>query len=159
MSKKGTSDLSGWNNLKKLLNQLDKLQIETGFFPESQYGSENDNLPVAQVAAWQEFGTPFKIGDHIPPRPFMREDFTFKMKSRNMRLGVITSLNRVLSGTAPREALKPMLKKCQDAMMDAIEERTSPMNDPETVDKKGFNDPLIEYDDMRDAVKAKITRG
>jgi hypothetical protein len=157
MNKKGQSDLSGWKNLKKLLNQLDKTQIETGFFPESKYGADNDNLQVAQVAAWQEWGT--YDGEHIPPRPFMRVDFKYKMTSQKMKLHIITATNNVLQGQAVKQALKPLAARCQDLMMDAIEERSTPRNSEETISQKGFDDPLIEFGDMRDAVKAKITRG
>jgi len=159
MNKKGQSDLSGWKNLKKLLNQLDKTQIETGFFPESRYGADNDNLQVAQVAAWQEFGTPFEVGSHIPPRPFMRVDFKYKMKSPDMRKHIVSATNNILQGQAVKQSLTPLAKQCQDVMVEAIDERDDPENADSTKRLKGFNDPLNEYGDMMDAVKAKITRG
>lgn len=157
MNKKGHSDLSGWKNLKKLLNQLDKTQIETGFFPESKYGAENDNLPVATVATWQEWGT--HGGEHIPPRPAMRVDFKFKMRSRKTRYKIIEATNNVLRGTALKLAMEQLRKHCQDMMMDAIDERAEPRNADETIAKKGFNDPLNETGVMLESVKAKITRG
>ena len=60
------------------LEQLAKLQVKAGFTadggghgagsePVSAEGYEN-GATVAQVAAWNEFGT-----EHIPPRPFMRQ--------------------------------------------------------------------------------------
>lgn len=159
MNKKEHSDLSGWKNLKKLLNQLDKTQIETGFFPESKYGDDNDNLQIAQVAAWQEFGTPFEVGSHIPPRDFMRGDFKFKMSSRKTRYKIIEATNNVLRGTALKLAMEQLRKHCQDMMMDAIDERAEPRNKDSTIAKKGFNDPLNETGVMLESVKAKITRG
>lgn len=157
MNKKGQSDLLGWKNLKKLLNQLDETQIEAGFFPESKYGAENNNLQIAQVAAWQEWGT--HGGEHIPPRPFMRVDFKFKMSSRKTRYKIIEATNNVLRGTALKLAMEQLRKHCQDMMMDAIDERAEPRNEDSTIAKKGFNDPLNETGVMLESVKAKITRG
>ena len=41
-------------------------QVEIGFFADARY-PDGDKLPVAQVAAWAEFGT-----DTRPETPFMR---------------------------------------------------------------------------------------
>ena len=44
--------------------------VDVGFFSSARYPN---GIPVATVAAWQEFGTRKKDGRvHIPERPFMR---------------------------------------------------------------------------------------
>lgn len=64
-------------------NQIRSGVVRVGFFAESKY---EDDLPVAQVARWNEFGT--RIDHGIPPRPFMRpavfehkQELTEKLRS------------------------------------------------------------------------------
>lgn len=41
--------------------------VRVGFFEDKKY---DDDLPVAQVAQWNEYGT--NVDHGVPPRPFMR---------------------------------------------------------------------------------------
>jgi hypothetical protein len=50
--------------LANRVNKLKRGELRVGFLENATYP---DGTPVAQVAAWQEFGT-----DTIPPRPFFR---------------------------------------------------------------------------------------
>lgn len=61
----GVTDLvSSLNGTIKRLNQLNETDLSVGWFPNARYKAD---LPVAQVAEWQEFGT-----SRIPARPFIR---------------------------------------------------------------------------------------
>lgn len=58
--------------------------VRVGFFEDKRY---DDDLPVAQVAFWNEYGT--KVEHGMPPRPFMRpavfekkSDLEEKLRSR-----------------------------------------------------------------------------
>lgn len=53
---------------KIALKDLEDKQAKVGWFERSRYDNE-ENTPVAFVAAQNEFGNPAK---NIPPRPFMR---------------------------------------------------------------------------------------
>ena len=64
-------------------NMLREGVVRVGFFEESKY---EDDLPVAQVAVWNEYGTHIEHG--IPERPFMRpavfehkQELTEKLRS------------------------------------------------------------------------------
>lgn len=54
-------------NLKQIasVTKLKDYKTEVGWFEDTKY---DDNLPIAQVAYWQEYGT----SKGIPQRPFMR---------------------------------------------------------------------------------------
>lgn len=150
---KNNSDLSGWNNLLSKINKLKSVTIETGFFEEDTYDADNDFLPVAQVAAWQEFGTPT-----IPPRAFIRLGWTDAMHSR--------AFTKVYGGVVKRiiakkqsvgDGLEQLGFLSQSLMKREIREWDYPPNAPSTVSHKGFNDPLIETEKMLDSVKFKLT--
>lgn len=65
-------DKRSLTSLIKRVRSLDGTCIDTGFFDEDQYGPENSNLPVAQVAWYNERG----LGNMVPSRPFMETTFT-----------------------------------------------------------------------------------
>lgn len=56
----------GTERIRKVLEAVDKKRISVGIFDTSVYP---DGIPVAYVAAIQEFGY---AGGNIPPRPFFR---------------------------------------------------------------------------------------
>lgn len=59
-----TVDLSAIKQLKEALAQANGEKLQVGWLSSANY---TDDLPVAQVAFWQEFGT-----KAAPPRPFFR---------------------------------------------------------------------------------------
>ena len=61
-----TVNLSGLADLQKQLKDLEKKELQVGWFESAKYG---DNTPVAGIMAQNEYGNP-KLS--IPPRPFMR---------------------------------------------------------------------------------------
>lgn len=56
--------MSKWDVLNERIKQMATREVAVGWFESAMY---DDNTPVAQVAATQEFGAP---GANIPPRPF-----------------------------------------------------------------------------------------
>ena len=56
----------GIKNLEKVLESVNGLNTQVGWFPGAKY---QDGTPVAYVAVIQEFGSPI---NNIPPRSFMR---------------------------------------------------------------------------------------
>ncbi|GAN86346.1 HK97-gp10 family putative phage morphogenesis protein [Komagataeibacter intermedius] len=65
-------NFNGGSKLKAALNKLsqkvkDGGHVRVGYLEGAKYDDEK-HTPVAQVAAWDEFGTPT-----APPRPFMRD--------------------------------------------------------------------------------------
>lgn len=141
---------AAWETIKKtLLKSIPELR--TGFFSESVYGPENDNLPVAQVARDQEEGTV-----DIPTRPFIRVGFGGALRSGKLNKEITAVVKSAIAGegvVAQYKILGPVLVK---EMRQQIIDWDRPPNSPKTVEQKGFNDPLRDTDTMLNSVDYKI---
>lgn len=150
-------DTKVWEKVKKdLLKQARQdLELRIGFFEESKYGDENDNLQVAQVAQWNEEGS-----ENNPTRPFMRVGFMGPIQKGIYRDNFKLSINAILEGrstfAAEYKKLGPM---AVEDLKSVIDEWSTPPNSPSTVEEKGFNDPLIWTGTMRNSVDYKIEKG
>lgn len=145
-----------WQNMKKNLMKGQSLAVKVGFFEDAIYGDENDNLPVAQVAQWQEEGT-----ENIPMRPFIRAGFMIKEieKHKWITPQVIQWIDAVAKGRLTWTQLYNRLGPVFVQMMQKeIENWRIPMNAPLTVELKGFNDPLIDTGKMMDSVNYRLGR-
>lgn len=149
-------DDSQWKKMRKNLDRGKHLAVKVGFFQDSVYGPENDNLTVAQVAQWQEEGT-----DKIPMRPFIRAGFMIKEieKHKWITPQIMSWIDDIAMGkltwTQFYNRLGPIFVQM---MQKEIENWRIPMNAPLTVQLKGFNDPLIDTGKMLDSVEYKIGR-
>jgi hypothetical protein len=133
------------------LNKLDGMEIEVGFFEEDRYGPENENQPVAQIAAYNEFGTATN-----PTRPFMEETFLDKMLQRHM----VLSLKRVfssaiLNGRSVERLLRDLGDDIATHMQTTILNYPG-SNSPSTIERKGKNTPLRDTEKMLESVKFQI---
>lgn len=155
MSIKITVDTSGWDKIKKNLLQATQENLKIGWFENSRYNSDNDNLPVAQVAQWNE-----ESSINNPPRPFIRFGFMPKLKGPEYRKVFEASIANVLQGNTTLKAeynkLGPILVK---EMKDVITDWDTPPNSPRTIEAKGFDDPLVWTGRMRESVEFKVERG
>lgn len=148
-------DDNQWKKMRKNLERGSHLAAKIGFFQDSTYGPENDNLTVAQVAQWQEEGT-----DKIPMRPFIRSGFMEKVQQGKwITPQVLRWIDDIAMGkstwTAMYNKLGPVFVKM---MQDEIRDWKIPMNAPLTVQLKGFNDPLIDTGKMLDSVDYLLGR-
>lgn len=148
-------DDSQWKKMRKNLERGSHLAAKIGFFQDSTYGPENDNLTVAQVAQWQEEGN-----EKIPMRPFIRSGFMEKIQQKKwITSEVIRWIDDIAMGrstwTAMYNKLGPVFVKM---MQKEIEDWKIPMNAPLTVQLKGFNDPLIDTGKMLDSVDYLLGR-
>lgn len=155
MSVKITVDTSGWDKIKKNLLQANKESLKIGWFENSRYGPENDNLPVAQVAQWNE-----ESSINNPTRPFIRFGFMPKLEGPEYRKIFEASIANVLQGNTTFKAeynkLGPILVK---EMKEVITDWDTPPNSPRTIEAKGFDDPLVWTGRMRESVEYKVERG
>jgi hypothetical protein len=156
MSVKITVDKTGWDKLKKNLLQSNRESLKLGFFEDSRYGPENDNLNVAQVAQFMEEGDPVKY----PPRPFIRIGFLPRLKTPEYIPIFQQAIKSVLDGQSSfRQAytrLGPVLVK---GLQNEIIGWDTPPNSPQTIEAKGFNHPLINTGKMLESVDFKVERG
>jgi hypothetical protein len=142
-------------SLIKRVNVIDNTEIEVGFW-DDRYGSENDNLAVAQVAAYNNFGTSFN-----PTRPFMDDTFEDIMyqaymarEVKNIYISVLTngrSTQRLLRGLGER--IKGLMQ------LTILEYAANGGNSQKTIEKKGRDSPLIDTGKMLESVRFRIQKG
>ncbi|ATW58223.1 hypothetical protein CNR37_00003 [Pseudomonas phage ventosus] len=140
--------------LRKRLDKLNGTEVDVGFFEEDRYGPENDNLPVAQVAYFNEFGTVTN-----PTRPFMEETFsdptTQKHAGKLMKLIFESALT---NGRAVQRLLITLGDDVAEQMKNTIMHYPG-SNSPKTIEKKGGrNTPLRDTEFMMNSVKFQISR-
>ena len=148
--------VSGGEKLKRLMQKARRQgehEISAGFYTGQRYPREGRRQarPLAQVAAWNEWGTPT-----IPERPFMRPVIAW-LRTPGVTQSLLKPVIDVEGGMGIRigpavrvaEALK---RKIQEN----IRRKIWPANAPYTVEKKGFNDPLIETRQMLNGVRTRV---
>ncbi len=155
MSVKVVVDKSAWTKLKKSFLQAEKLENQVGWL-DTSYGSDNDNLPHAQVAQWIEEGVASK---NIPPRPYMRVGFRDSLaKGAND-----ASFKRMVAAVADGQDVFRAFHREGDSFRQTLRQTMidwdTPPNSPVTVELKGFDDPLIESSELISNISSKTVRG
>ena len=142
-------------SLIKRTNAIDNTEIEVGFW-DDRYGPENDNLPVAQVAAYNNFGTSFN-----PTRPFMDDTFEDIMYQAYMARGVKQIFISVLTnGRGTQRLLRELGDTIKQLMQITIAQYAADGgNSQKTIEKKGRDSPLIDTGKMLESVKFIIHKG
>jgi len=155
MSMKLTVDKKVWNNLKKSFAKAEMFEDQVGWQADAVYGSDNENLPMAQVAQWQEEGVASK---NIPPRPFMRVGF----KAALSKGANDASFKRIVTSVANGQDVFKALHKEGDSFRQTLRQVMidwdTPRNAPTTVEIKGFDDPLIETSELISNITSKTTK-
>lgn len=155
MSMKVTVDKKVWNNLKKSFDKAETLENQLGWFDENRYGSDNENLPMAQVAQWIEEGVASK---NIPPRPYMRVG----LRGALMKGSNDASFKRIITVVANGQDVFKALHKEGDSFRQTLRQVMidwdTPRNAPTTVELKGFDDPLIETSELISNITSKTTK-
>lgn len=131
-----------WELMKRRL-KAPNYAVQLGWFNGQNYGPENGNLPLAQVAQWVEEG---QRHNNQPARPAIRTRFIPALKESNELLLVANPLiNQVALGMMSWKKLhEKMAPRLLYQFKLAIETLKTPGNRPSTIEKKGFNDPWIE---------------
>ena len=155
MSMKLTVDKKVWNNLKKSFIKAEMFEDQVGWQADAVYGSDNENLPMAQVAQWLEEGVASK---NIPPRPFMRVGF----KAALSKGANDASFKRIVTAVANGQDVFKALHKEGDSFRQTLRQVMidwdTPRNAPTTVELKGFDDPLIETSELISNITSKTTK-
>lgn len=155
MSMKLTVDKKVWNNLKKSFAKAEMFEDQVGWQADAVYGSDNENLPMAQVANWLEEGVASK---NIPPRPFMRVGF----KAALSKGANDASFKRIVTAVANGQDVFKALHKEGDSFRQTLRQVMidwdTPRNAPTTVELKGFDDPLIETSELISNITSKTAK-
>ena len=127
-----------------------RTQVAIGYFSEHRYP---DGKPVAYVAAIQEFGHP---ASNIPMRAFMRRA---NIEGKETAARMIKTFSKRTHGGISDQAARFLGAYMVGLIKQTIERWSIPPNAPFTVERKGFNNPLIETRHMQQSVTAKIEHG
>jgi hypothetical protein len=132
--------------LQKIIKQHgENPTVQVGFMADAVY---EDGTPVAMVAALNEYGT-----KKIPPRPFFRG----MINENKGDWGGYAANFMKETGNDVIKTLDLMGGEIQGELKNSIRDFSDPPNAQSTIDKKGFNDPLIDSGRMyRDSVTFKI---
>jgi len=142
----------GWGEIKKNLLELSVIQAEVGHYEEDLHPS---GLGMAELAQKMELGFVNQLNILVPPRPF--HEFTSNRNSSetaNMSENVVDRLfkNRgSVKGSVTTLGLWYARK-----MKEGIEDFSSPANRPYTIERKGFDNPLVDEGDFKNGVKSKV---
>lgn len=147
-------DKRALQSLIKRVAALDGTEIAVGFFPEDTYGPDNANLPVAQVALYNERG----LGMMVPPRPFMATSFNSD-EQRFYFAGMRAVWADVLQqGRQTKLKLKSLGEHAVGIVKMTIAGWTTPPNSDRWVAIKGRNDPLVFTGKMLESVTFKVEK-
>lgn len=139
--------------LIKRLDKLDGMVVDVGFFEEDRYGPENNNLPVATVAYYNEYGTRYN-----PTRPFMEETFTSSIGRRYIQAMYKKIFeDAIMNGRSITRLMRELGEDVAGLMQTTILNYPG-SNSPATVAAKGKNTPLRDTEFMMKSVKFQITR-
>lgn len=149
MATKGyTKDTKVWEQMKRNLRK-GKSQINLGWFEGQNYGPENGNLPMAQVAQWVEEGHAnggLFSGTITPPRPAIRTMFIPTIaEADEFLVKAIPMIDDVAMG---RITWKKLHEKLAPTILHLFKYTLKSYNiipnKASTVRMKGFNDPWVE---------------
>lgn len=127
---------------KKLLEMAERLgpgaEVQVGFFPGQRYPTDAGGNYVAQIAFWNEYGTP--AAKHpIPPRPFFRNMVAKESPDWARKLGLAAKY----TGYRAKPTLEIMGAEMAGQLRKSINDLVDPPNAPYTIAKKGASKPLV----------------
>lgn len=143
-----TKDTRKWQAMKKNLRK-GKAQINLGWFEGQNYGPDNNNLPMAQVAQWVEEGHAnggMFAGTITPPRPAIRTMFIPTIAEADEFVkAAIPMIDSVAQGSMTWKKLHEKLApRLLNLFKYTLKSYNIIPNKPVTVKLKGFNDPWVE---------------
>jgi len=148
------SSFSGGDALeRKLAEMAEKLGegkvLRVGFLENATYP---DGQQVAMVAAANEFGNP---ANNQPPRPFFRNMIADNKDNWPDDIGRIAQA----TGFDGEQTLGLIGEHIKGQLQQSIRELMEPPLSPVTIEKKGFDKPLIDTGHMLNSVDYDIRDG
>lgn len=145
------------SDMIQALSKMDGMGVEAGFFDTARYP---DGTPVAQVAYENEIGKKAnkKTGEKgSPPRPFMR--YAAKVGMRDVQPLMVSLSKKMVQGEIDAEtAMGRIGLHFEAAIIDSIKNGKWIPNSKETIERKGFDKPLIDSGAMWQSVASRATK-
>ena len=159
-SKNFTKDTKVWDQMKRNLRK-GKSQINVGWFEGQNYGAENNNLPMAQVAQWVEEGHingGIFAGTITPPRPAIRTMFIPTIAEADEFVkAAIPMIDDVAMGRMTWNKLHEKLApRILHLFKYTLKSYNIIPNKASTVKMKGFNDPWVETGILIDSARFDV---
>jgi len=121
--------------------------VTVGLHEEDAGGGDPNNV---EKGYYNEFGTV-----NAPARPFLRS--THDEKKMDWIRRIMTDFGQVLEQKKTgQQMLQSVGQFASKDVRQAVIEWDTPANAPSTIRRKGFDDPLIETGEMRDAIDYKV---
>jgi len=152
MARNNTKEKGNYRKTRQALKALDGLRLDVGYFAGEK--SESPTFTLPEIAAVQEYGT---RNGRIPERSFMRttfDKFRFIYTQEFLKNGYLAAIGKL----DPITALKKVGEEYKSDVVNKITGIRSPKNAPSTIDKKGFDNPLIETGLMRASIKTRVLK-
>lgn len=158
MAKAITANITGGSALERHLKTIENglgrgAHVRVGFLEDATYPATAEGasaLPVAQVAFWNQYGT-----IHSPARPFITDMIQRKSPRWGVSLGNILRKNNFNA----ERSLALMGEGIKGQLVQSIVNWSEPPNAPSTVERKGFNKPLIDTALMSRSVSYQVLDG
>lgn len=152
---KFTKNTAQWDKLKRdLLKKIPS--IETGWFEGQNYGSDNDNLPYATIAQWNNEGHRNDNGTVTPPRPFMTMGLAAAITAGANKDDFKDMIQAVASGKSVLTVLNKAGTNFERTLRKVMLDWDTPRNAPLTIEIKGFDDPLVETSELIANVNSRV---
>jgi len=134
--------------IKDISEKLDRHAVlKVGFLSGATYPDSDVNVPT--VAAINEFGAPSR---GQPPRPFFRNMIAKKKGSWGKAISNLLKEN----GYSAEKTLRKTGEGISGQLKQSIHDLTSPPLKQSTIDRKGFNKPLIDTGHMLNSVDYEV---
>ena len=153
-----TDEDKGMKVILRSFREASEIVLDIGFFPDSGRHPIND-VRFSDIAHWNEEGTP-DAEFPIPPRPFMRSvlDSNSSKYYEGLASRSIDKIEETGSSHFAELALKRTGKIIAGDIQQSLKLWSDPANAPSTEKKKGFNNPLMDFEKLQKAVQWKIRR-
>jgi hypothetical protein len=133
----------------ELIENLTSGKVKVGFQRGDNHTNEGDSQAVAQVAAYNEFGT-----DNTPERPFMRPTM-FENRSHIQEAIRRIARNQLRGESNFQGNMERVGMWVVNKMRAKIVSIRSPANADSTIAAKGSSNPLIDTAQMKQSVRSK----
>lgn len=119
------------------VGKVDASALDVGFFATATY-PDDEATPVAEVAATHEFGSPV---ERIPERPFFRQ----AVRKLERTIPAFLAQRAAQSGfNLTRRDAELVGQLAVAEVQQSIIDLRDPPNSPQTIERKGSSNPLID---------------
>lgn len=144
----------GWKRIKSKMNFIDGKELKAGVLPDA--GNEKNGKPIAQVASWNEYGTPATSRRpwSVPARPFMAISCD---EHNGWQKDCERAVNGILGGAEVISKLNGIGEQMKKDIKSVIGDKSKlTPNKPSTIAKKGHDIPLMDTGSMYDAINYEV---